>query len=82
MYSREEILQIMFKLRAGVPFGADTLFTRGCFCDLCVKIRLLIEEHGMITSGGWADPRRGYLEQEDEFLKRVPDGFIRWPKDH
>jgi len=72
----------MLKLGAGVPYGADTMYARGCYCDLCVKIRQLIEENGMIGSGGWADPRRHYHEQEDEFLKRIPDGFVKWPEDH
>jgi len=33
------------------------------------------------TYGGWADPRRGYLESEEDFLGRVPDGFLKWPED-
>ncbi len=63
-------------------YGEDTLYVKDCYCDLCVKIYQLIKENGMITSGGWADPRRFYLEQEDEFLKRVPNGFVKWPEDH
>jgi hypothetical protein len=65
-----------------IPYGAYTLYSPNCLCGCCNKIRHLIKENGMITSGGWADPRRGYLESEEDFLERVPDGFIRWAEDH
>lgn len=55
-----------------------TLQNLKCNCDLCKKIR----ELGRITTGGWADPRRGYNESEEHFLDRVPDGFIEWPENH
>ena len=64
------------------PFAnTDGLFcsTEGCHCALCGQIRSLGPGIG---SGGWADPRRDYDESEEDFLRRVPDGFIRWPDDH
>ena len=64
------------------PYGEGTLYAKGCGCALCMKILSLIRERGMITGGGWADPRRNYLESKEEFKKRVPDGFTEWPKDH
>jgi hypothetical protein len=65
-----------------IPYGAGILYAVGCFCPCCIKIRELIDKGGMITSGGWADPRRGYSESEKDFLERVPDGFIKWHEDH
>jgi hypothetical protein len=67
-------------------YGAGTLYSVNCFCALCVKIRNLRDEalsrNSFLMSGGWADPRRKYLENEEDFLKRVPDGFLVWPEDH
>ena len=63
------------------PYGEDTLYAKGFDCALCIKIRKLLYG-SFITSGGWCDPRRGYLEPEDEFLKRILDGFLKWPEDH
>lgn len=64
------------------PYGEDFLYAKGCACALCKRIREEIAEKGMIPSGGWCDPRRHYVESEEEFLKRVPDGFLKWPKEH
>lgn len=55
----------------------DPKFMFKCECDLCKFLRTYEGTHG-----GWCDPRRGYLEKEEEFLNRVPDGFICWPSDH
>ncbi len=52
-----------------------------CQCALCKKIIELTQD-AFITSCGWADPRRRYMEDSDAFLERVPDGFLRWPDDH
>lgn len=60
-----------------LPLAYDPEFMFKCDCDLCVFLRTY---NG--TYGGWADPRRGYLETEGDFLKRVPDGFLVWPEDH
>ena len=73
MWTRYEIIK---------PYGEDIIYKKGCWCPLCLKIRQLIEEQGMITTGGWADPRRFYHESEEDFLKRIPDGFISWPSEH
>lgn len=51
--------------------------TPGCQCALCKVYRNL-----EMFSDGWADPRRYYLEGVDEFIARVPDGFLEWPTDH
>jgi hypothetical protein len=32
-------------------------------------------------SGGWLDPRRNYNETAEEFLRRIPDGFVQVPDD-
>ncbi len=61
----------------------DPLYFMKCDCALCLKIRELTDKGNvMILQGGWADPRRHYLESEEDFLERIPDGFIRWPEDH
>lgn len=58
-------------------------YESNCKCGLCRVIREFAEEKApYFCTGGWIDPRRFYLEKEDEFLKRVPDGFITWPEDH
>jgi len=48
-----------------------------CNCALCEFLRGYSGTHG-----GWCDPRRGYSEQEDDFIERVPDGFWVWPANH
>ena len=48
-----------------------------CGCKLC---KFLQSYNG--THGGWCDPRRGYSEREEDFIKRVPDGFLVWPEEH
>lgn len=55
----------------------DPNFMHKCSCDLCLFLRIYRGTHG-----GWADPRRGYSESEEDFLERVPDGFIKWPDNH
>jgi len=67
-------------------YGEGLIYTKDCQCAACIKFRKLIHptpnELVMITTGGWCDPRRSYLESEDDFLKRVPDGILQWPEDH
>jgi hypothetical protein len=48
-----------------------------CGCRLCKFLETYNGIHG-----GWADPRRGYSESEEDFIERVPDGFLTWPDDH
>ena len=79
---RVYVAGVVYVLDNQQEYGAGTLYAPGCPCALCEKIRSVIGERGMITSGGWADPRRGYMESEEKFLARVPDGFIRWPAAH
>ena len=55
----------------------DPNFMFHCGCGLCLFLRTYFGAHG-----GWCDPRRGYLESESDFLRRVPDGFLTWPADH
>ena len=54
---------------------------KSCGCELCELIHKLHNE-GFMRDGGWCDPRRYYFENEEEFIKRVPDGILRWPKEH
>ena len=53
-----------------------------CDCALCKKIMEIKASFGLWAGQGWADPRRGYSETEEAFLKRVPDGFVKFPEDH
>lgn len=53
-----------------------------CGCSLCEYLSSRHERGLVVTSGGHCDPRRGYSETAEEFLKRVPDGFLIWPENH
>ena len=64
----------------------ESVYTIDCECEVCQKFKALVHpvpgETVIFTGVGHCDPRRHYLESEEEFLKRVPDGVLRWPKDH
>ena len=63
--------------------GISMPYYKVCPCTLCKKINDLMENVSeVILYHVWADPRREYAESEEDFLTRIPDGFITWPKEH
>lgn len=60
----------------------DKYAFESCGCALCEFIKKYLSVDMWPYVGPWADPRRHYLESEEEFLERVPDGFLRWPEEH
>jgi hypothetical protein len=60
---------------------SDNYMFLSCGCALCEFIKEY-NKNPDHTSGAWCDPRRQYLESDEDFIKRVPDGFLSWPDRH